>query len=174
MELLIPGLILVALMVYASTRIKRNAARAFEAETIETDEFIIQKPEGFLHNLNGDPKYLFEAYSKEFSKEDGKQRVGTVTVTKIPDASLDIMADDLVSSLPARDHDTEIIDEQKYRILVQCREGVNSQEGMNMHIDNLFKLTEKNGAVYKLEIVAIEDIRDGLWTETFMDSFRVK
>ena len=32
MELLIPGLILVALMVYASTKIKKAAAAAFEPE----------------------------------------------------------------------------------------------------------------------------------------------
>src|SRR5687767_8261126 len=53
MELLIPGLILVALMVYASTRIKRTAAAAFDRETVDTEDFIIQKPEGFLHNLHG-------------------------------------------------------------------------------------------------------------------------
>lgn len=174
MELLIPGLILVALMVYASTRIKRSAARAFEAETVETDEFIIQKAEGFLHNLNGDPKYLFEAYSKEFSKADGKRRVGTVTVMKMPNASLDIMADDLVNALPARDLDTEIVGEQRYRILVQCQEHLKNQEGEDMHVDTIFKLTEKNGFVYQLKVVNIEDPWGGQWTETFMESFRVK
>src|SRR5580765_1394277 len=66
MDLLIPGLILVALMVYASTRIKKTAAAAFEAETIETDDFVIQKPDGFLNVINGDPQFAFEAYSKEF------------------------------------------------------------------------------------------------------------
>jgi hypothetical protein len=35
MEILIPGLILVALMVYVSTRIKRAAARAFEPENVD-------------------------------------------------------------------------------------------------------------------------------------------
>src|SRR5713226_4104201 len=66
MELLIPGLILVALMVYASTRIKKTAAVAFEPETIETDDFIIQKPDGFLNKINRDVQFEFEAYSKEF------------------------------------------------------------------------------------------------------------
>lgn len=69
MELLIPGLILVALMVYASTRIKRTAAAAWESETIDTEEFTIEKPAGFLHVLNGDPKFIFEAYSREFGVE---------------------------------------------------------------------------------------------------------
>ena len=70
MELLIPGLILVGLMVYASTRIKRSAARAFEAETVETAEFTLYKPDGFLSVLNGDPAYIFEAYSKDFGTGD--------------------------------------------------------------------------------------------------------
>lgn len=68
MELLIPGLILVALMVWASTRIKRNAAAAFEAETVDNDQFVIRKPEGFLHVLNDDSGLAFRSYSKEFGK----------------------------------------------------------------------------------------------------------
>src|SRR4051794_7750972 len=83
MEILIIGLILVALMVYASTRIKRTAAAAFERETIETDTYVIQKPEGYLHKLNGDPQFLFEAYSREFSKSDPKLRLGTAKIDVI-------------------------------------------------------------------------------------------
>lgn len=68
MELLIPGLILVAIMVWASTRIKRSAAAAFEEELIETEDLVITKPDGFLHVLNDDSGLLFRAYSKEFGK----------------------------------------------------------------------------------------------------------
>jgi hypothetical protein len=70
MEILILGVILVALMAYVSTRIKKSAARAFEKEVIETEDFSLVKPEGFLHPLNDDSEYAFEAYSKEFG-EDG-------------------------------------------------------------------------------------------------------
>ena len=66
MEILIPGLILVALMVWLSTRIKRNAAAAYEAERVETDELVLDKPAGFLHVLNDDSGLLFRAYSKDF------------------------------------------------------------------------------------------------------------
>jgi hypothetical protein len=68
MELLIPGLILVALMAYVSTRIKRSAARAFETETIEGDGFTIVKPDGFLHRMDENTEYAFEAYSKDFGR----------------------------------------------------------------------------------------------------------
>jgi hypothetical protein len=65
MELLIPGLILVALMIWASTKIKRSAADAFKEEHIDGDGFAIDKPEGFLVRAS-DGDFLFDAYSKEF------------------------------------------------------------------------------------------------------------
>lgn len=68
MELLIPGLILVALMVWASTKIKRKAASAFEAEQIHGDGFTLDKPEGFLSRIETRGGHLFDAYSKEFGK----------------------------------------------------------------------------------------------------------
>ena len=168
MELLIPGLLLVALMVWASTRIKKIAASAFDPETIETDEFVIQKPEGFLHNLNGDPKYIFEAYSKEYSKANDKLRVGTATITRIENGSVDAIADKLVQGSDVFDNETEKIGEHRQRLL-----------GLNRDIDGVraelsYKLAEKNGNVYKLEITALEESEGGQWVEIFFDSFRVK
>src|SRR5260370_21728636 len=90
MELLIPGLILVALMVYASTRIKKTAAVAFEPETIETDDFIIQKPDGFLNKINRDEQFEFEAYSKEFGGAGAENiRQGTAYLMVYDDISVD-------------------------------------------------------------------------------------
>lgn len=68
MEILIIGGIIVALMVVVSTRIKKNAAKAFEPETIRMDEFSIEKPEGFLYPLHDEPEFPFEAYSKLYGE----------------------------------------------------------------------------------------------------------
>lgn len=90
MELLIPGLILVALMVWASTRIKRNAAAAFDAETVEANEFTIQKPEGFLHVLNDESGLAFRSYSKEFGKIGNKEvRQATIEIERHSGVELD-------------------------------------------------------------------------------------
>lgn len=70
MEILIVGGILVALMVYVSTRIKRAAAAAYGTEIIETEGFRLTKPEGFLYPLKDDSEYSFEAYSKEFGEDE--------------------------------------------------------------------------------------------------------
>lgn len=73
MEILILGIILVALMAYVSTRIKNSAAQAFEREIIETEDFRLVKPEGFLNPVNENSEYAFEAYSKDFGEEDAAE-----------------------------------------------------------------------------------------------------
>jgi len=92
MELLIPGLILVALMVWASTRIKKNAAAAFEPETVENEHFVIHKPEGFLHVLNDDSGLAFRSYSKEFGKVgDRDVRRATIEIERNVGTTVDEM-----------------------------------------------------------------------------------
>ncbi|HSI87636.1 MAG TPA: hypothetical protein VK918_01190 [Pyrinomonadaceae bacterium] len=69
MEILIPGLILVALMVWASTKIKKKAAAAYEEETIETERFSIEKADGFISPTFPEEGMVFAAYSKEFGRD---------------------------------------------------------------------------------------------------------
>ena len=64
MEILIIGGILVIVMVIVSTKIKKNAAAAYEPEFVKNDDFEIHKPEGFLYPLREIPDFPFEAYSK--------------------------------------------------------------------------------------------------------------
>ena len=68
MEIIILGVLLVALMVFVSTKIKKSAAEAFEAESIEKEDFSIEKPEGFLYPLRDKPEFPFEAYSKLYGE----------------------------------------------------------------------------------------------------------
>lgn len=59
----------IAVLLFISSRIRRVASRAFEPETIENAEFKISKPAGFLHPLNNDSGFPFEAYSREFGEK---------------------------------------------------------------------------------------------------------
>lgn len=70
MEILIVGVVIVALMVYTSTKIKRSAAQAFEREEIETGDFKIVKPGGFINPIKENSPFAFEAYTKDFGKND--------------------------------------------------------------------------------------------------------
>ena len=73
MEILIVGVVFVALMVYVSTKIKKSAATAFEREMIEKEDFRLVKPEGFINPLDENSNFLFEAYTKEFGKNDAEE-----------------------------------------------------------------------------------------------------
>ena len=88
MEILILGLILVGLMVYASTRIKKRAAEAFEPELIETARYSLRKPEGFLHVIDS-PDHDLEAYSREFDEGDFRLRRAKIEVDVFPQYDLD-------------------------------------------------------------------------------------
>jgi len=81
MEIFIIGLIIVALMVWASTKIKRKAAQAFDAEEIHADGFTLTKPEGFLNRIYETGDKLFDAYSKDFGTGDNDNvRAATAVV----------------------------------------------------------------------------------------------
>lgn len=93
MELLIPGLILVALMVYTSTRIKKAAAQAYAQEAIESRDFVITKPDGFVSVASPEEGLEFRAYSREFGTDDTAAfRKSEATVTVIRDTSLEAAA----------------------------------------------------------------------------------
>ena len=147
MELLIPGLILVALMVYASTRIKKTAAAAFDPETIETDEYLVEKPEGFLNVIGGDPKYAIHAYSKEFGgagAEDIRQGMANLYIrsgVSMEKAFSEILGPD-ASKLS---DDSEVIDGVKYRVIETKR----ALKGVDLLVS--YKLVERKGKVFIFE-----------------------
>lgn len=171
MELLIPGLILVALMVYASTRIKKTVAAAFEAETIETDGFVIEKPDGFLSVINGRPDLEFEAYSREFGGESSPEiKQARVEIRRFENSHLDETvarikeAADVISDTP------EIIDQRKY-ILIDAKK---IEKGIALR--ESYKLAETASGVYELKIIALAETNGDISRkiEMLLSSFLVK
>src|SRR4051812_6107933 len=139
MELLIPGLALVALMVWASTRIKRTAADAFAAETIDTAEFTIRKPSGWLSIAV--PKLPFEAYTKDYAPPPNEDvRLGTATVER-SNNSLDLAAEAATVGAEVIDELREKVGEIHYRVLTLHRSDPEPE------ILEFVKLAEQNGTV---------------------------
>lgn len=155
MELLIPGLILVALMVYLSTRIKRTAALAYEREVIETDDFSIVKPEGFLHPVKENPEFAFEAYSRECGHEDaGNIRQAAATVAVFEDSDFDEICDKARVSGRIISEGSPVIAGRRVFLLDAEREtGGVMQEVFH-------KIVAKNGRVYDLEITLLQEHKD--------------
>lgn len=84
MEIFIVGLVVVALMVFVSTKIKASAAQAFEPELVERGEFILTKPRGFMTPVESKDGFAFEAYSREYGEKrmrNTRQAEAFLTVT---------------------------------------------------------------------------------------------
>ena len=169
MELLIPGLAIVALMVWASTRIKRNAAAAYEAETIETDDFVIQKPEGFLHNLNGDPGHALEIYSREYGEVATGIRAGRVSL-KVSGGTAEEAASSIKNNETVIDDLGEVIGGRRYRLIETTRFEKDSECSVT------YKIAEKNGQVYTLEAIRLAETSDEFKgkIDAFVASFELK
>lgn len=69
MEILIVGVIVVAIMAYVSTKIKKAASEAYEQENAETEYFRIIKPESFIIPIKDKSEFAFEAYSKDYGED---------------------------------------------------------------------------------------------------------
>jgi hypothetical protein len=168
MELLIPGLALVALMVWASTRIKRTAADAFAPETVETAQFTIKKPAGWLSIAV--PTLAFEAYTKDYAPPPNEEmRLGTATV-EVSNEDLDAAAEAAIAGAKIVDELREKVGDVHYRILTLNR------SNDDLELLELVKLAEQNGKVYTFRIKSLAepaaDFRRDM--EGMLDSFELK
>jgi hypothetical protein len=157
MELLIPGLIIVALMVWASTKIKRNAARAYESELIEGDGFTLEKPEGFLNRIGSRDGHLFDAYSKDFGTDSAADiRAATAVVYKT-DTSLYESASLEQSRLTNSDRSERFLLDGSDCIIVT---------GQTTHDDHAFVVSEKflssGGRTLVLKVEALQELSGDL------------
>lgn len=170
MEILIVGIILVALMVWASTRIKRTAAAAFGAETIETDKFGLKKPDGWLSVVDPKEPYLFEGYTRDFGPPPLENvRLGTTTI-EMHLGKIDEIEPAAAAGAKIADDLREVVNDRHYRIIELTR-----TEG---DIDRLewLKLGEADGSVYTFSVKALADAtpefrRD---IEAMIASFEIK
>jgi hypothetical protein len=155
MELVIPGLILVALMVYVSTRIKKATVKAFERESIETEDLSLIKPEGFLHLINSDPKFVFQAYSKEFGTEGASERrQATIDIRKVADKTLDQIYEDLK-------HKGKIVDDKSFQLDEMSSRSIEiEQDPGGADIVDHYLLVQAPTAVFEMRTVVLKEYND--------------
>lgn len=171
MELLIPGLILVALMAYASTRIKKTAAAAYEAETVETEHFTFEKPEGLLLVLNGDPNLDAEGYSREYGEgEEASQRRIRFAVSRTQGAPADAVAKRLTADARVISRETEVVGGTKFIVVEasKSKDGVSSRE--------FHKIGAGGGSVFDFCVTAVAEPGDDerRKIEQMISSFNLK
>jgi hypothetical protein len=164
--IVIIGLMIVALMVYTSTRIKRMTREAFDAEEIATAEFSIRKPAGFLSVVEPKPPHVFDAYTRDFGADGAEDiRLATANVV-VSDTSLE----DAVASGDVIDDRREVIGETHYRVI----ESRSQEKGTDFL--ELRKVAELNGKAYTFTIKAIAETTDEFRRdiERMLDSFELK
>jgi hypothetical protein len=169
MELLIPGLILVGLMIYVSTRIKRSAAGAYERETVETEEFSITKPEGFIIIDSDEPNVIFAAYSKEYGTGDADAiRRVTAKLRVWRDRSVTAVRDD------AAKDSSEIVDEQHLSDGSVILETLSQSE--EVQLENEFRIGHRNDRTYEFSISALSETKadDQKAIDELLASFELK
>ena len=167
MELLIPGLILVALMVWASTKIKKTAADAFEEEFIETDAYTLQKPEGFLHVI-GDEEHELMAYSREYGKGDNTGiRQATIEIDIFPGTELD----DAINAV--RQSATSV--DLSSRSETQC-ELVSEETANELTLSAVYKIVAASGDAYRLRFAVLPEHKTDYLRriEETLESFTIK
>jgi hypothetical protein len=170
MEILIIGAIIVALMVYASTKIKRSAAEAFEEETIETEDFSLVKPEGFLNPVETEEYLAFYAFSKEFGEEGKaeKLRQSLIKLKILAGRSLTEITKDVKNSFD------KVLAEEKPDENTFLLKGEKSEKD----VETLFyhKVVAAGAQVFDLEIAVLSDYQEKYEAkaEKLLESFRVK
>ena len=169
MEILIPGLLLVALMVYVSTRIKRTAARAYEAERFETDEFAITKPEGFIIIDSSDREVLFAAYSKEYGLEDADRFRQVSAELRLHEGKTVAQVRDEIARGASR-----IVGEQHLAGPSMIIEAETELDGIRFVSE--YRLTEKGGDALEICVTALSETKEAnqKYIDTMLSSFEIR
>ncbi|MBK9163774.1 MAG: hypothetical protein IPM21_07665 [Acidobacteria bacterium] len=154
MEILIVGSILVALMVWASTKIKRDAAAAYDEELIEGEGFTLTKPAGFIHMLNDDSGVTFRANSRDFGTGDATEKYqATIAVERHEGRELDALAAEIKESA------TEVLSDEKFIALERrnVRLELSAIED-DIQLRRFVRLAESDGAIFELRADVLEEI----------------
>ncbi len=164
------------IMVIVSTQIKRTAARAFEAEVIETDNFRIVKPSGLMNPIRDASEYAFEAYSKEYGEKKERniwkaqvyltvsEGLNFIQIGETAKSEADkILSEEVVKDAPAG---------QKIRLL----EGEKIEDDVSFYVFHKIVESEKQQKTYDLQVKILKAFQDEYLggVEEMSNSFRLK
>lgn len=176
MEIFIVGVMVVALMVYVSTRIKKSAAQAYEPETIDAEDYTIIKPAGFINPVNDDSPFAFEAYTKDFGADEAKDfRQARARLRRISDSSFDAVCKNVKQSagkILSKNFSENAAEGQ--RVFLLETEGVEK----DVPVFSQWKIVEsrKRRRIYELQISVLEEYKKNYADEAaeMIESFSVK
>ncbi|MGC2236839.1 MAG: hypothetical protein WA584_11810 [Pyrinomonadaceae bacterium] len=158
-----------ATLFYISSRVRKAAGQAFESETIETDEFVIVKPEGFINPVNNESGYAFEAYSKNFGTGENAENMNQaeIFVSVFDDKSFNAVCEEAKTT-------GEILPDSDGKICL-----IKSEETLeNVSAYKFYKIigSENGKKVYELKISVLQDFLAEYQNrvDETLESFRLK
>ncbi|MCA1623435.1 MAG: hypothetical protein LC768_06435 [Acidobacteria bacterium] len=176
MEILIVGVVLVALMVFVSTKIKKSAAQAFERETIDTEDFRITKPEGFISPINENSRFAFEAYTKDSGKNDAEEfRQAQARLMVITDSDFETVCENVKKSVGRvlSENFLENAAVNQKHCFIESEEIKN-----NVKIISFWKIIKsiQKQKIYELQVSVLENYREEFQDRIneMLESFAVK
>jgi hypothetical protein len=176
MEILIVGGILVALMVYASTKIKKTAAQAYEREVIETEDFRLVKPEGFINPVNEDSEYAFEGLSKDFGGEDAHNiRQAQIQLRIFSGENFDKICREARQSFDKISSEKTLNGDSENR-KIYLAEGEKIENKIPFYVARKIVENHANRKIYDLKILVLQDNKE-LYDERIaetLDGFSLK
>ena len=158
-------------MVYASTKIKKNAAKAYDEEMIEDERFRLIKPEGFINPVEPVGDAIFSAYTRDYGTEGSADM-------RLADANIYFFPGETIAKRQAEIAKTiEIVNARSFQIAsfpAMMLEG--SHVDNNVKIVSFYKLIEDGSDLYELRTEMLEDERNNLGDriEKMMDSFELR
>ena len=174
MEIFIVGIAVVALMVYVSTKIKKGAAAAYEAETVETEDYKIYKPEGFIYPLNDDSGFAFVANSKDWGKNDASQfRQARAVLRVVTNSDFKIICENAKKSA-GKIKSKQFVKDAPAGQKIFLLEGETSEA--DVKIMTFWKIVESRQKIYELKAAVIESYAEEFAEriEEMTSSFTVK
>jgi len=176
MEILIVGVIIVALMAYVSTKIKKSAAQAYEREEIETEDFRIIKPAGFINPINDESAFMFEAYTKDLGKDEARIfRRARATLRVVSGLNFETVCKDSKNYSGKITSKNFVEDAPEGRKIFLLESEKTEQE---VKIFSFWKIVEsrERQKVYELQISVLEDYREEFAGEIgeMIESFAVR
>ncbi len=158
MEILIVGIIVVALMVVVSTKIKKSAAQAFEREEIEADDFSLVKPEGYIHPLNENSDFAFEAYTKDFGEDEEAKnfRRSRATLRVISDSDFETICRN-AKNIADKIQSKKFVEDEPARQKIFLLENEKSEEGVKFFTRWKIVESRERRKIYEFQISVLED-----------------
>ncbi len=176
MEIFFAGLVLVALMVYASTKIKKSAAAAFEPEIIDAEDFRLVKPQGYINPIRENSPLAFEAYTKDFGFEEAKDfRRSRATLNVSANADFETVCKDAKKTAD-KIISKRFVEDTPANQKIFWLENEKSTNGVKFF--TLWKIVEsrEKRKIYQFQVSVLEEYREELAeaASEMLGSFEVK